>query len=202
LWINCEWQVRHKQIEEKLLKVPHYFDHFVTDGTWQRIVNVADALAPTVAAHFGEGRSGGVITLYSEIVVAKQSARGKRHLGVHIQSEIGTPDPTKIGKYYVISLEKAARAARLRSDNSWNAERNPELLQYGGATRIPLLSLYLSFSGWKEIDDIVFCAYVLWRAEVIRREDVDEVFRRHEGISLELMERWEDYETALEAVSI
>ena len=176
------------------MKVPQFFYHFLTEGTWQRIVDVANALAPSMATHFGEGRTGGVITLYSY--------DDGRRFGVHAQAEAGTPDPGKLGKYYVISLEKPVRAVRLGTENSWVADRDPELLQYGGAFKIPRLPLYLSFSGWKEQDDIVFATYVLWRAAVIRREDVDEVFRRHDGITLELMERWEYFEDVFEAVPV
>lgn len=163
---------------------------FIRDGSWARFNDVANALSAAVATHFGEGRTGGVATLYEKHDL----------VSFFTQTEIGTPDPQKLGKYFCLSLEKPARAVRLGEVCSWNADRDPALEQYGGAIKIAHLPLFVSFSGWKEQDDIVFVGYMLRRSEIIHEVDVDHIFRQHNGISLDLMVRYEEYVDALEAV--
>jgi len=173
---------RHTNQEKVLFAAPT-FHTFIRDRSWLNICGCAEALAPVVAEHYGAGRRGGVMTLLEPDGI----------LNVFTQLEIGIPDQTKLGRYFAISLEKAVRTARLGADNSWNAERNPEMSQYGGAFKLPWLPLIVSFSGWSEIDDIVFTAYVLRRAGVLRESDIDVVFRQHENISLQLISRHEEF---------
>ncbi len=145
-----------------------------------------------MSAHYGDGRTGGVITLFGRDDV----------FALYVQAEVGTPDPSKLRRYHTISLEKADRAARFGQFNSWVTDRDPEQGQYGGAFAIPSLNVYISFSGWKEQDDIVFAAYVLLRAELIREEDVNRIFRQHDGICYNLTQRWEEFVDVFEAVPV
>jgi hypothetical protein len=164
----------------------------ITDGSWGRLVRSANALAPAMSAHFENGvRAGGVITLY----------QFAEPLGISIQAEVGTPEPERLHRYFTISLEKAMRGQRLGEKNSWEADRNPEFHQYGGAFILPhTVDIWLSFSGWREPHDVVFGAYAAVRSGLMQERDVDCVLRDHGAATLELFELYEALADTLEAV--
>jgi hypothetical protein len=87
--------------------------------------------------------------------------------------------------------------------NSWMADRNPGLRQYGGAFIIPGMGdVWASFSGWDEHGDTAWLAFCLEYIELLQTRDVMRVFAHHEAAEPSLFNRYEVIKQAVQTFNM
>jgi|GEM_PF-6795776 len=157
------------------------FDTMHKSGTFNRVANFANTIVEMVAEHYGEGRTGCVLTFFD------QSHEVRRF----IQYPIGVIDPSKIHLYHKFSLEKPTRAARLGRVNSYMADHDPENGRHAGDFLQDISTgVRSSVSGFEQLDDVAFNAYVNYVAGSLTLVDVFRIFSEHGYVENALQARF------------